>query len=461
MGNCGLKIKNKKETTLVGVVFLVGDERLDLLQTNLRFGWLVPLGTVKVDGMLSYYSPFFVYNEKPLLRFGRHTHILHGEDSASRETAVNKLGCCHTGNDCRCMEVSNTEIVIVGVVETKKLSFTLGRTVYSIVGNTIPTTNVITMSEIKVVGKNGINLPPGVIQLPCDTRVLELSTNKFIDNAVPINPVRIFTFFTYTTMIATYCNNFDGGKESETTRKKSFDEFHRTNYLLKKVSTDVLFLSGKDLRAFNNVTKKMNVKGGRKGKGRNALEKTIKVSNETFPVEVVEPTSGFFRNKGACLNVRELKNCYLRSGGRGVRSRCRRNNGALRESSEASFNYKVCYCFLFDEFFGTSIFCFLGHCGECLSGKVRERGCGVRVDKLPDCSVSRFLSFETVGKLGVDLVTDEVRGCGGNELECEGAPSGLSFRGRGRWCRRFVFHRETSFKIKLLDLDICLYRIII
>lgn len=24
MGNCGLKIKNKKETTLVGVVFLIG-----------------------------------------------------------------------------------------------------------------------------------------------------------------------------------------------------------------------------------------------------------------------------------------------------------------------------------------------------------------------------------------------------------------------------------------------------
>ena len=359
-----------------------------LLQTNRRFGWLVPLGTVKVDRMLSYYSPFFVYNKKPLLRFRCHTHIFHGEDGASRETAINKLGCCHTGNDCRCMEVSNTEIVIVGVVETKKLSFTLGRAVYSIVGNTIPTTNVITMSEIKIVGKNGINLPPRVIQLPCDARVLELSTNKFIDNAVPVNPMRIFTFFAYTTMIATYCNNLDGGKESEATRKKSFDEFHRTNYLLKKVSTDVLFLSGKDLRAFNNVTKKMNVKGGRKGKGRNALEKTIKVSNETFPVEVVEPTSGFFRNEGACLNVRELKNCYLRSRGRGVRGRCRRNNGTLRKSSEASFNYKVCYCFLFDEFTGTSVFCFASHRGECLSGELVESGSSVCIDKLPDCSVS-------------------------------------------------------------------------
>lgn len=40
MGNCGLKIKNKKETTLVGVVFLVGNERLGSITDKSQI-WLV------------------------------------------------------------------------------------------------------------------------------------------------------------------------------------------------------------------------------------------------------------------------------------------------------------------------------------------------------------------------------------------------------------------------------------
>ena len=84
----------------------------------------------------------------------------HGIQAAARPTTIHKLFGSDTRKFRRNVEMSDFEIVVAKPHKFQKFTIVLCGAVDTVVGNTLPRTDVITMEHQEIETVDGINLPP-------------------------------------------------------------------------------------------------------------------------------------------------------------------------------------------------------------------------------------------------------------------------------------------------------------